>query len=84
VTDANLFRKGWHERHFVRSVLPDPVPEAVIRSGLEDAQLVPSSCSAQPAWRSMAPYRIKKGDCPESRIHHSVSSSRAHNGTNHL
>ncbi|RJG57888.1 nitroreductase [Sphingobium terrigena] len=44
--------KSFHEvvraRHSVRSFLPDPVPEPVIRAVLEDARLASSNCNTQP------------------------------------
>ncbi|HUD94719.1 nitroreductase [Sphingobium sp.] len=46
--EPKLFQDVLRERHSVRSFLPDPVPEAVIRSVLEDAQLAPSNCNTQP------------------------------------
>jgi nitroreductase len=35
-------------RRSVRAFLPDEVPEAILRSALELAQLAPSNCNAQP------------------------------------
>jgi nitroreductase len=43
-----LFRDVIRDRHSVRSFLPEPVPDAVIRAVLEDAQLAPSNCNTQP------------------------------------
>lgn len=44
--------KNFHDviraRHSVRSFLPKPVPEPVLRSVLEDAQHSPSNCNTQP------------------------------------
>lgn len=45
---SKLFHDVLRERHSVRSFLSDPVPEAMIRSVLEDAQLAPSNCNTQP------------------------------------
>ncbi|HVJ16383.1 MAG TPA: nitroreductase [Polyangiaceae bacterium] len=43
-----LFRDVVRDRHSVRSFLPDPVPDALLRSVLEDAQRAPSNCNTQP------------------------------------
>lgn len=43
-----LFRDVVRSRHSVRKFLPDVVPDAVIRSVLEDAKLAPSNCNTQP------------------------------------
>jgi nitroreductase len=43
-----LFRDVVRNRHSVRSFRPDPVPEAILRSVLEDAQRAPSNCNTQP------------------------------------
>ncbi|MBB5695410.1 nitroreductase [Muricoccus pecuniae] len=48
MSETKLFHDVLRERHSVRSFLPDPVPEEVIRSVLEDAQLAPSNCNTQP------------------------------------
>jgi nitroreductase len=48
-----LFRDVVRNRHSVRSFRPDPVPEAVLRSVLEDAQRAPSNCNTQP-WQVTA------------------------------
>ncbi len=45
------FKEAVHQRHSVRSFLPTPVPEAVLRSVLEDAQRTPSNCNTQP-WQT--------------------------------
>src|SRR5688572_17030580 len=45
---AAPFRDVVRNRHSVRSFLPAPVPDAVIRSVLEDAQRAPSNCNTQP------------------------------------
>jgi len=42
------FKETVRERHSVRSFLPTPVPDAVLRSVLEDAQRTPSNCNTQP------------------------------------
>lgn len=46
--EITLFKDVLRARHSVRSFHPDPVPEAVVRSVLEDAQLAPSNCNTQP------------------------------------
>lgn len=46
--EPKLFHDVVRERHSVRSFLPQPVPDEVIRSVLEDAQLTPSNCNTQP------------------------------------
>jgi len=48
---AQSFHDVVRSRHSVRSFRPDPVPEAVIRSVLEDAQRAPSNCNTQP-WQA--------------------------------
>lgn len=48
MTEAKLFRDVVRARHSVRSFPPDPVPEAVLRSVLEDAQRSPSKRNTQP------------------------------------
>jgi nitroreductase len=48
MTEAKLFQDVVRARHSVRSFRPDPVPEAVLRSVLEDAQRSPSNCNTQP------------------------------------
>lgn len=48
MTEVKLFHDVIRERHSVRSFLPTPVPETVIRSVLVDAQHSPSNCNAQP------------------------------------
>lgn len=42
------FREVVRNRHSVRKFLPDPVPQTVIQSVLQDAQLAPSNCNTQP------------------------------------
>jgi nitroreductase len=51
VTYAKPFQDVLRARHSVRSFLPDSVPDAVIRSVLQDAQLAPSNCNTQP-WQA--------------------------------
>ncbi len=51
MSELMLFRDVVRERHSVRSFLPQPVPEAVLRSVLEDAQRSPSNCNTQP-WQT--------------------------------
>jgi nitroreductase len=46
--ESSLFRDVIRNRHSVRSFLPEPVPDAVMRAVLEDAQLAPSNCNTQP------------------------------------
>jgi nitroreductase len=46
--ESSLFRDVIRNRHSVRGFLPEPVPDAVIRAVLEDAQLAPSNCNTQP------------------------------------
>ncbi|WP_245913566.1 nitroreductase [Nannocystis exedens] len=43
-----LFHDVVRDRHSVRSFLPAPVPAALLRSVLEDAQRSPSNCNTQP------------------------------------
>ncbi|SES46666.1 nitroreductase [Rhizobium sp. NFR03] len=40
-----------HKRHSVRSFRPEPVPDEILRSVLEDAQRAPSNCNTQP-WQT--------------------------------
>ncbi|EAS6634537.1 nitroreductase [Escherichia coli] len=51
MSDSMLFRDVVRERHSVRSFLPHPVPEDILRSVLEDAQHTPSNCNTQP-WQT--------------------------------
>ncbi|MBS0968589.1 nitroreductase [Nissabacter archeti] len=51
MSEPMLFRDVVRERHSVRSFLPQPVPEALLRSVLEDAQRSPSNCNTQP-WQT--------------------------------
>lgn len=48
MTEALLFNDVVRSRHSVRSFRPDPVPEAILRSVLDDAQRSPSNCNTQP------------------------------------
>lgn len=48
---SKLFHDVVRERHSVRSFLPKPVPDDLLRSVLEDAQLAPSNCNTQP-WQT--------------------------------
>lgn len=48
MTEAKTFDDVVRSRHSVRSFRPDPVPEAVLLSVLEDAQRSPSNCNTQP------------------------------------
>lgn len=48
MSDAKLFDDVVNSRHSVRSFRPDPVPEAVLRAVLQDAQRSPSNCNTQP------------------------------------
>ncbi|MBO9377110.1 nitroreductase [Sphingomonas histidinilytica] len=45
---AKSFRDVVRERYSARTYLPEPAPEAVIRSVLEDAQRAPSNANIQP------------------------------------
>jgi nitroreductase len=45
---AHMFGRLMHERRSIRGFLPDPVPEALLRSVLECAQRAPSNCNVQP------------------------------------
>ncbi|EHL9742223.1 nitroreductase [Salmonella enterica subsp. enterica serovar Bonariensis] len=51
MSDSMLFRDVVRGRHSVRSFLPHPVPEDILRSVLEDAQHSPSNCNTQP-WQT--------------------------------
>ena len=42
------FAEAVRARHSVRAFRPDPLPDAVIRAVLEDAQQSPSNCNTQP------------------------------------
>lgn len=46
--NPRLFDDVVNDRRSVRSFRPDPVPDAVLRSVLEDAQRSPSNCNTQP------------------------------------
>lgn len=46
--EARLFHDVVRDRHSVRSFLPTPVPDALIRAVVEDAQHSPSNCNTQP------------------------------------
>lgn len=48
MTEGRSFRDVVRARHSVRSFLSRPVPDDVLRSVLEDAQLAPSNCNTQP------------------------------------
>lgn len=48
MSEGRLFREVVRDRHSVRSFLPDPAPEEVIRAVVEDAQHAPSNCNTQP------------------------------------
>lgn len=48
MSEKALFREVIRARHSVRSFRPDPVPAAVLRAVLEDAQRAPSNCNTQP------------------------------------
>jgi len=47
VSESRLFHDVVHERHSVRSFHAEPVPDALLRSVLEDAQRAPSNCNTQ-------------------------------------
>ncbi len=51
MSNLMLFRDVVRERHSVRDFLPQPVPEDILRSVLEDAQCAPSNCNTQP-WQT--------------------------------
>lgn len=51
MSDVMLFRDTVRERHSVRHFLPQPVPDAILRAVLEDAQRAPSNCNTQP-WQT--------------------------------
>ncbi|WP_318375983.1 nitroreductase [Enterobacter sp.] len=51
MSDVMLFRDVVRERHSVRHFLPQPVPDAILRAVLEDAQRAPSNCNTQP-WQT--------------------------------
>jgi nitroreductase len=51
VSESKLFHDVVRERHSVRSFHSKPVPDAVLRSVLEDAQRAPSNCNTQP-WQT--------------------------------
>ncbi|MCC4610007.1 nitroreductase [Xanthomonas campestris] len=46
--ELKLFQDVVRARHSVRSFRPEPIPKAVLRSVLEDAQRSPSNCNTQP------------------------------------
>ncbi len=46
--DSKLFQDVVRERYSVRSFNSEPVPNAVLRSVLDDAQRAPSNCNTQP------------------------------------
>lgn len=48
MTETKLFNQIIRNRHSVRAFRPDPIPESVLRSVLEDAQRSPSNCNTQP------------------------------------
>ncbi|MBO0144607.1 nitroreductase [Agrobacterium sp. Ap1] len=48
VSEPALFHDVVRNRHSVRSFLPLPVPDALIRAVVEDAQHAPSNCNTQP------------------------------------
>ncbi len=51
MSKSMLFRDVVRERHSVRNFHPQPVPEDILRSVLEDAQRSPSNCNTQP-WQT--------------------------------
>ncbi|MFM5588479.1 nitroreductase [Aeromonas rivipollensis] len=51
MSESMFFRDVVRKRHSVRHFLPQPVPEGILRSVLEDAQLSPSNCNTQP-WQT--------------------------------
>lgn len=51
MSNSMLFRDVVRERHSMRAFLPNPVPEDILRSVLEDAQQSPSNCNTQP-WQT--------------------------------
>lgn len=51
MASSRLFHDVVRARRSVRSFLPHPVPDDVLRSVLEDAQLAPSNCNTQP-WQT--------------------------------
>lgn len=51
MSELTSFRDVVRARHSVRSFRPDPVPEAILRSIFEEAQLAPSNCNTQP-WQA--------------------------------
>lgn len=51
MSELMLFRDVVRERHSVRNFLPQPVPEAILRSVLEEAQRSPSNFNTQP-WQT--------------------------------
>lgn len=48
MTEAKSFHEVVRDRHSVRSFLPEPVPEDVLRAVVDEAQLAPSNCNTQP------------------------------------
>ncbi len=59
MSKSMLFRDVVRERHSVRNFLPQPVPEDILRSVLEDAQRSPSNCNTQP-WQTHIVSGLKK------------------------
>jgi nitroreductase len=48
MSELKPFHDVVRDRHSVRNFLSTPVPDAVMRAVLEDAQLAPSNCNTQP------------------------------------
>lgn len=48
MSEVKEFHHVVRARHSVRSFIPKPVPDSVLRSVLEEAQLSPSNCNTQP------------------------------------
>lgn len=48
MSQTRSFHEVIRARHSVRSFRPDPVPDAVLRSVFEEAQLTASNCNTQP------------------------------------
>jgi nitroreductase len=48
IPEARLFHDVLRDRHSIRGFLSTPVPDALIRAVVEDAQLAPSNCNTQP------------------------------------
>lgn len=74
--ERKLFHAVLRERHSVRSFLPTPVPDEVLRAVLEDAQLAPSNCNTQP-WQMHIVSGAKRDELSRAILADDVGAQRS-------